>query len=137
MKATKSYLAFAICLATTFHVIGEHSAPVLTKQPSSQTIYLGANAAFSLDATGYPAPSFQWRFKDTDLPGKTNSNLGLTQVQFTNAGPYSVVVSNDRGVVTSEIAWLSVMPTNVVNLGDRELRFGKLSTPVWEGGPYR
>src|SRR5262249_32633816 len=70
---------------------------------------------------------------EKDLINKTNISLSLTQVNFTNAGAYSVVVSNGDGVITSEKAWLSVLPTNVVNLGDRELSFGKLSSPVWEG----
>jgi hypothetical protein len=67
-----------------------------------------------------------------DLPQATNSSL-VIKAQFTNAGPYSVIVSNNAGCITSDTAWLSVLPTNVVNLGDRELRFGKLTTPVWEG----
>jgi hypothetical protein len=42
-----------------------------------------------------------------------------------------VVVSNVAGTVTSEIVWLSVVPTNVVHLADRELAFGTMSAPIW------
>jgi hypothetical protein len=132
MKANRNYLTFAACLAMTLTASGQSTAPGLIKQPVSQWPYVGANAAFSVSATGAPPPSFQWRFRGIDLPGKTNSSLPVIHAQFTNAGPYSVVVSNDSGVVTSRTAWLSVLPTNVVNLGDRELRFGALSAPIWE-----
>ncbi len=98
--------------------------PVITKQPTNQTPYVGSTVTFSVIATGSPPPTYQWRFNGTALLDKTNSSFSLGNAQFTNAGPYSVVVSNDGGSVTSETAWLSVLPTNVVNLGDLELRFG-------------
>jgi hypothetical protein len=132
MKANRDYLTFAACLAATLTGFGQSGDPGLPEQPVSQWPYVGGNIVFSVIATGAPPPSYQWRFRGIDLPGKTNSSLSILHAQFTNAGPYSVVVSNDSGVVTSQTAWLSVLPTNVVNLGDRELRFGQLSVPIWE-----
>jgi hypothetical protein len=112
---------------------GQPAAPEINHQPTNSVLYVGGNAVFNVTAAGALPPSFQWRFQGLDLPGKTNSSLTVSKAQFTNAGPYSVVVSNDNGLVTSQTAWLSVLPTNVVNLGDRELRFGALSAPIWEG----
>jgi hypothetical protein len=94
--------------------------------------YLGANTAFSVTATGTPPLSFQWRLRGVDLPGKTLDVLSVSNAQFSNAGPYSVVVTNAGGTVTSDTAWLSLLPTNMVNLGDRELSFGQPSAPVWQ-----
>jgi hypothetical protein len=134
MKANRDYLTFAACLAATLTSFGQPAAPGIVQQPVSRMPYIGATPTFSVIATGSPPPSYQWRLRGFDLPGKTNNNLPVPNVQFTNAGPYSVLVSNDSGAVTSQTAWLSVLPTNVVNLGDRELRFGKLSAPIWEAG---
>jgi len=110
-----------IVVATAMSSFGQ---PDITQQPTNQMPYVGSTAVFSVIATGLPPPTYQWRFNGADLLDKTNTSLSLVNAQFTNAGPYSVVVSNDGGSVTSRVAWLSVLPTNVVNLGDLELRFG-------------
>ena len=131
MKTNYIYLMFVACLAGTQSAFAQPTAPILLRQPTNQMPYLGASPTFSVVATGAPPPTFQWRFRGIDLPGKTNSSLSVLHAQFTNAGPYLVVVSNESGVVTSQTAWLSVLPTNVVNLGDRELSFGTFSEPIW------
>jgi hypothetical protein len=132
MKTNVNYLMFVACLAATLSGFAQPAAPIILRQPTNQMPYIGATPTFSVVATGAPPPTFQWRFRGLDLQGKTNSSLSVSHAQFTNGGPYSVVVSNDSGVVTSQTAWLSVLPTNVINLGDRELRFGALSAPIWE-----
>jgi hypothetical protein len=107
--------------------------PVITRQPGNLMRYLGASTNFSVIATGAPPLSFQWRLRGIDLPGNTLSSLSIMNAQFSNAGPYSVVVSDADGAVTSATAWLSVLPTNVVNLGGIELSFGAISTDhIWE-----
>ena len=121
MKTNSSLLMSAALLATAMSSFGQ---PGITQQPTNQMPYVGSTAAFSVIATGSPPPTYQWRLNGTELLDKTNTSLSLLNVQFTNAGPYSVVVSNDGGSVTSRVAWLSVLPTNVVNLGGLELRFG-------------
>jgi hypothetical protein len=134
MKTNANYLMFSACLAATLSGFAQPTAPIFLRQPTNQMPYIGGTLTFSVVATGAPPPTFQWRFRGIDLPGKTNSSLSVTHAQFTNAGPYSVVVSNDNGVVTSQTAWLSVLPTNVVNLGGVELLFGEPSaTNVWAG----
>jgi len=129
MKTNLSSAILAALLPTTLSCLGQTG---ITQQPASKMVYVGSPASFSVTATGAPPVGYQWRLNDADLTGKNGNVLSFASVQFTNAGPYSVVVSNDSGAVTSQIAWLSVLPTNVVNLGDRELSFGELSSPVWE-----
>ena len=121
----------AVMLMQTRPGHGQSGPPGFPKQPSSQMPYVGDTATFSLIVTGTPPMTFQWRLNGADLPGKTASGLVLANVKFTNAGPYSVVVSNAGGAITSQVAWLSVLPTNVVSLGDRDLSFGQLSSPIW------
>jgi len=83
---------------------------VITSQPTNLTVYAGSNATFRVTATGTAPLSYQWRFDTNDLPGATSSTLSLIKVQLSNAGPYSVVISNAAGSVTSSIATLTVNP---------------------------
>jgi hypothetical protein len=83
-------------------------APTINSQPASASVNVGGNASFSVSATGTPAPTYQWRKDGADLTGQTNATLSLTNVQSTNAGNYTVVVSNAGGIVTSAIATLTV-----------------------------
>ena len=85
--------------------------PVITQQPTNQTVIQGSNAAFSVTATGTAPLSYQWWFNGTNiLSGATNASLTLTNVQSaTNAGNYSVVVSNLVDSVVSSNALLTVI----------------------------
>ncbi len=82
----------------------------IVSQPTNVTVYVGSNATFRVTAGGAAPFAYQWRFNGNDLPGKTSSVLSLTNVQFSNAGPYSVVVSNAGGVIVSSNAVLTVNP---------------------------
>ncbi len=82
--------------------------PVITAQPHSTAVTLGSNATFTVIATGETPLAYQWRFNTTNLAGATSTALTLTNVQTSNAGGYSVVVSNVGGVTTSAVATLTV-----------------------------
>ena len=85
--------------------------PVITVQPRSQSVSLGANVTFRVTATGTPPLSFQWHWNEAPVDAATNSTLALTNVNLAQAGRYSVVVSNDGGPITSGTAVLTVDPT--------------------------
>ena len=93
--------------------------PVITTQPASQTAVAGANAAFSVVASGTPPLAYRWRFNGSNLTdggqfsGSTSPGLSIANVQAANAGGYSVQVSNVAGVVTSQVAVLT-LPGNCV-----------------------
>ena len=89
------------------------SAPNITTQPQSQTAQAGNNLTFTVDASGFPSPNYQWQFNGQNLAGQIAASLSLTNVQFANAGGYSVVVTNAYGSVTSAVAQLTVF-TNLV-----------------------
>ena len=131
MQTNIILLATAAFLTTVLSGFGQ-PAPEISTPPANQVAYISSNATFSVAATGSSPLRYQWRFNDTDLLNKTNNTLKLLNVQFTNAGPYSVLVSNDGSSMTSQNAWLSVLPTNVVSVGGHEFRFGELSAPIWE-----
>ena len=51
---------------------------------------------------------YQWRFNGTNLLGATNGALSFVSVSMTNAGSYSVVITNLAGSATSAVATLTV-----------------------------
>ena len=73
------------------------------------TIFKGATAGFEAAVASSSPVSFQWRFNGNDIPGATNDLLSLTNVQFAQTGPYSVIASNELGVATSPEATLNVI----------------------------
>ncbi len=87
---------------------GTTNPPAITAQPQNQIVPPGSNATFSVTATGAAPLSYQWRFNSTNISGATTNPLMLTSVQFTNAGNYSVLVTNIAGSVTSAVAVLTV-----------------------------
>jgi hypothetical protein len=82
--------------------------PGIMTQPQSQAVVLGQNASFSVGASGTAPFSYQWNFSGTNLSGATNASLTLTNVQATDAGSYTVVVTNIAGSITSAVATLTV-----------------------------
>jgi hypothetical protein len=86
-------------------------APVITGQPQSASVYQGSNVAFTVAVSGSVPLSFQWRFNTTSLlSGGTNSSYTRSNVQPSDAGDYSVRVSNVAGTAISSNASLTVIP---------------------------
>jgi hypothetical protein len=88
-------------------------APSILTQPQSQTAAVGANASFAVGAAGTPPFSYQWQFNGTNIGGATSSVLALTNVQLTQAGSYTVQVTNFYGSATSSNALLTVNPASL------------------------
>ncbi len=85
-------------------------APSVTTQPLSQLATTGSGVTLNVVASGSQPLSYQWRFNGANLAGKTATSLALANVQLTNAGSYSVVVTNLAGSRTSSNAVLTVNP---------------------------
>jgi len=83
-------------------------APVIVTQPISTTNLAGSQAVFVVGAEGDAPLSYQWERNGTPIPGATNTLLVLTNLQFTQAGSYSVTVSNLVAPTVSSNAVLSV-----------------------------
>jgi hypothetical protein len=82
--------------------------PIITTQPTNQTAFVGETATFSVTASGTSPLSYQWSFDTTNILGATNVTLTLTNVQFSQAGNYAVLVTNVAGTVLSSNAALTV-----------------------------
>ena len=85
-------------------------APTITGQPQSQTVNAGANVTFGVSATGDAPLSYQWRKDGVMIAGANSTILTFASVNSSNAGSYTVVVSNSAGSVTSNPATLTVGP---------------------------
>lgn len=92
------------------------SAPVITDQPDSLTVAVGGSALFTLDGTADPDPTFQWRKDGVPISGATESELSIASVSESDAGDYTVVVTNPSGSVTSSVATLTVNPAAAVTI---------------------
>ena len=90
-------------------IVGTGSmAPKIVMDPQSQNVAVGDPASLSVAAVGTPPLSYQWFLNGTNIDGATASSLVWTNVQLTNAGTYSVLVSNSVGTVMSSNAVLTI-----------------------------
>jgi hypothetical protein len=92
----------------------------IVSQPQRQSVPQGSGATFSVGADGQPPFKYQWYFNATNKlssatnPTATNATLVLSGLQLSQAGTYSVVVSNSLGHATSEPATLAVFNQSLV-----------------------
>jgi hypothetical protein len=90
--------------------------PAITSQPQSRTNVVGTGAGFSVAASGTAPLSYQWQFNGSNVSGATATALTLNNVQASDAGSYSAVVTNSGGSITSSIAALTVwVPPSVAS----------------------
>jgi hypothetical protein len=88
--------------------VSRNVAPEIVLQPSNVTIAQGLPAQFTVAASGFPSPTYQWRFNGVDIAGATTATNVISQASIQNAGAYDVIVSNPLGSVTSAVARLVV-----------------------------
>ena len=69
-----------------------------------------SNPLFSVTAAGVPAPTYQWRFNGTNIAAAALAGYTRTNVQYSQAGNYSVLVSNIAGTIVSSNALLTILP---------------------------
>ncbi len=83
-------------------------APTITSQPRSLELSVGGSGSLSVAASGTEPFSLQWYRNGVVLAGKTASSLVLSNAQLSDAGAYSVVVTNSAGSVASSAATVTV-----------------------------
>ncbi|MEO7300002.1 MAG: immunoglobulin domain-containing protein, partial [Verrucomicrobiota bacterium] len=108
------------------------TSPLITTQPISQIVNQGTNVTFSAIVSGSTPLVFQWRLNGTNIFGATSTSLLFSNVQATNAGNYTLVVTNTSGSVTSLIATLTVNlpPTITLQPLDQSVWLGQDATFV-------
>ena len=74
--------------------------PTISINPTSKTITLNGSATFTVSASG-PELGYQWYHDGVLIPGANSSSYSISGAQATDAGIYTVTVSNVGGGVTS------------------------------------
>lgn len=105
----------------TIRRTGSTSSPGITTQPQNRAAAIGGSTTFSVVATGVPSPSYQWQRQAANTFGFFNlSNTGsyqgvntatltVSNILSSEAGDqFRVVLSNGFGVVTSDVATLTL-----------------------------
>jgi hypothetical protein len=82
--------------------------PVIVQQPQSRAAVVGGTAQFNVSVTGNTNRTYQWQLSATDILGRTNTALVLTNIQLADFGDYRVIVSNPGGSATSQVAHLTI-----------------------------
>jgi hypothetical protein len=85
--------------------------PCLTVQPLSQNVSAGATVRLLALAVGLQPLSYQWQHNGTNLAGATANALTLAGVQCSDAGAYTLVISNQAGSSLSSAAVLTLSDT--------------------------
>jgi hypothetical protein len=93
--------------------------PTITTQLNSSSVATGGVARFSVVATGSAPLTYQWMKDGTSISGATSSTYTIASTKTTDAGSYTVTVTNSAGSVTSNPATLSVTAPNLSNLSVR------------------
>ena len=94
--------------------------PGVATQPASQSLAAGATAVFSVQAAGGPPLVYQWRRNGVDLvdgggiSGAHTDTLSISNVVQTNAGSYTVRITNSYSATTSDVAVLTVNDPAIV-----------------------
>ena len=87
--------------------------PVITAQPTNQTLLEGMTATFSVGTGPNALVSYQWQVNGLNLRdegsyhGTATSTLTISNISGANSGSYSVVLSNAAGVLASSNAVLT------------------------------
>jgi kumamolisin len=82
--------------------------PIITAQPQSTSVNLGNLFSFSVTATG-GGLTYQWSLNGAAIAGATGSSYVKGISTSSDAGSYTVAVSNVAGSVTSASATLTVV----------------------------
>jgi N-acetylneuraminic acid mutarotase len=98
---------------TTAATLTVDTVPIITTQPTNQTVAAGNSVSFTAAASGNPAPTVQWQVS-TDggltfsiITGATNTTLSFFATAVENGYRYRAVFTNPAGTATTTAAILT------------------------------
>ena len=96
-----------------------NAPPLITTQPSSESVVSGTGATFTAAASGTPAPTVQWQLSTdgggswADVSGATSATYALSAGTGQSGYEYRAVFTNAAGVATTNPATLTVAAATV------------------------
>jgi uncharacterized delta-60 repeat protein len=84
------------------------------RSPGNHTNNVGARVQFAASVAGKGPVGYQWQKDGADLPGATQSVVEISRVEATDAGVYSVIVTNVSGSITSTPSRLEVVNRPII-----------------------
>jgi hypothetical protein len=84
------------------------AAPNITTQPVTTSVPVGGSATLSVNALGASPLYYQWYHNGISIPGADQRYLTFSPAALTDAGTYSVAVSNSYGITNSSVVTLNV-----------------------------
>ena len=102
--------------------LSSDAPPHLIAPPESQIVGLGYPATFCVVGTGAQPMGFFWRFEDNQIAHTTEPQFTLPSVSLSDAGNYSVIMSNAFGKATSVVATLTVVTNPTILAQPQGLR---------------
>jgi Regulator of chromosome condensation (RCC1) repeat/Immunoglobulin I-set domain/ZU5 domain len=88
--------------------------PSISTQPSTLVVAPGAAATLAVAASGSGPLAYQWSLEGTPVAGATGPVLAIASVGASEAGSYTVTISNGAGIVTSLPATLILVGAPVI-----------------------
>ena len=85
------------------------TAPVITDQPDSQAVAIGANVTFAIGVSSDLPYTIQWRRDGTPLPGAGAESLTIAGVGPGHVGSYDAIVTSAEGSTVSASAALTLL----------------------------
>lgn len=82
--------------------------PTILSHPTNLTLNAAQPAVFTVNATGIPSPTYQWRKNGSNISGATNATYSIASSLPSDSASYSVLVSTPAGSVLSSNAVLTV-----------------------------
>src|SRR5690606_33494997 len=91
-------------------------APAITLHPQSRTVAPGDAISLAVEATGSAPLRYQWMKNGAAIPNATSSVFQISSAGSTDAGSYTVKVSNGAGSVMSAVATVRVLAAPSINV---------------------
>ena len=106
---------------STLATLTVYYPPAITTQPASQVSNQGSNVTFNAVASGTAPLYYQWYDGTNSILNATGATFQILNAQGTNAGSYTLVVTNLYGSSTSSAAVLTIAGDLALNNGPPSL----------------
>jgi hypothetical protein len=122
-----------------------YATPIITADLTDLVAISGTTVSLQISANDTAPFTYQWYLTNAAIPSATNALLTFTTIQTTNAGRYSVAMTDSFGSITSRVTTVTVKnypsPATIVAWGDNT--YGQTNVPLSEtnvvalaGGQY-